>query len=379
MAYPIRQPPENPESSMNSYLSWNNAIARQFFRKENDGKVVYLYVTQSLIDEIGKELGRNDFIDSMKIGPVWTTRSGLCQKALQAMAGWKNKCFEFPPYIAYLGLFVLAAGHEGDFAIHAYYPRLRNLLGEDTETGTLPSFDRMNELWDDLEEWLNIDQAGKLGILRADIAGAWLHVGIPAAQTVLTEAEKERLHEVFSDVGLDRDYPPSDLELGRIVHAHSSGFRNRTIRALEDTESEYRSVLIERILEELDVWSDKEEDIDADHGSEIINRVRGILCLSKIDEISKTLKTELRCRFRGHVPKVISVKYKEKQFSSKELTCGYSTPFVDEQWSCLDPTEFDWEKAVYYLPGNMMNLRSVGMGHQYVFSPLEIASECQGS
>jgi hypothetical protein len=65
----------------------------------------------------------------------------------------------------------LAVGVEGDFAPHAYYPRLRTLLGEPSVVGAYPWFDRMLELWDDLERWASSDQAGRLGNFVASIAG----------------------------------------------------------------------------------------------------------------------------------------------------------------------------------------------------------------
>jgi hypothetical protein len=154
-----------------NYLEWNDEIAKQFFTPEMADKRIYLFVTTDLIEKIGERSGVHfeDFIHAVKDGPPWTTRSGLCQKALQACEGWRNRHHQFPSYIAYLALFVLAAGVEGDFAKHSYYPRLRTLLGEEPRSGQYPSYDRMVELWDDLEKWANEDQAGHLGIFRAYI------------------------------------------------------------------------------------------------------------------------------------------------------------------------------------------------------------------
>src|ERR1051325_2204847 len=164
------------------YLQWNDAIARHFFRPEEAGRTVYLYVTPDVIDEIGGAGSLGTFVDSCKEGPPWSSRTGVCQKALQSMEGWRDRRRDLPPYVAYLALFVLAAGHEGDFAANAYYPRLRTLLSEPPTIGTYPSFGRMLELWSDLEKWLNEERGGALGVLRTDIAGAWLHVGLPIAQ-----------------------------------------------------------------------------------------------------------------------------------------------------------------------------------------------------
>jgi hypothetical protein len=179
-----------------NYLNWNDRIASHFFRPEMAGRRVHLFVTEELISELGyPTAGVEDFIEAAKIGPQWVTRQGICQKALQSMHDWRNRDRAYPPYIGYLSLFVLAAGKEGDFAPNAYYPRLRTLLGEEPKHGQYPSFNQMVSLWDDLERWSNKDKAGELGIYYNSIAGNWFHVGIPIAQTLLTERLSEKLKQ----------------------------------------------------------------------------------------------------------------------------------------------------------------------------------------
>src|SRR5215211_7041218 len=129
------------------FQHWNDSIASHFFRPEMAGRRVFLFITEDVLLEISKDSnGVNDFIEAVKAGPPNITRQGLCQRALQIMQDWRSKHFSFPPYIAYLALFVLSAGKEGDFAPHAYYPRLRSLLGEEPIAGQYASFDRMVSL-----------------------------------------------------------------------------------------------------------------------------------------------------------------------------------------------------------------------------------------
>ena len=167
---------------MNQYLRWNNAIAEHFFNPDMAGRSVHLYVNSRLISELEGELGAiaGSFIDAVHEGPLWTTRQGICQRALQACQGWRARGLDYPPYIAYLGLFVLAGGTDGDFDPNAYYPRLRELLG-DPGGGMVPSFNRMQELWDDLETWSGLDRAGELGLFHARTIGGHVHVGYPLA------------------------------------------------------------------------------------------------------------------------------------------------------------------------------------------------------
>ena len=93
------------------YIDWNNLIAKHFFNETKAGKEALLYVNDELINSLGEpfKVGVDDFIESVKAGPGWTTRSGLCQKALQACEGWRRRGLEYPPYISYLTFFVLAA------------------------------------------------------------------------------------------------------------------------------------------------------------------------------------------------------------------------------------------------------------------------------
>ena len=176
------------------YLTWNDAIASRFFNPDRAGEPVYLFVTQEVLAEIGQQLGQSpdEFVAAVRAGPSDVTRSGHCQRALQVAGGWRDRGYAYPPYIAYLALFVLAAGHEGDFDPRDYYPRLWDLLGE-PRSGTPPSFDRMWELWQDLEEWSMHDRHEELGVFEARIVGGKDLIGFPLAQTVLTEAERRAL------------------------------------------------------------------------------------------------------------------------------------------------------------------------------------------
>ncbi|NIA11705.1 MAG: hypothetical protein GWP10_18780 [Nitrospiraceae bacterium] len=156
-----------------NYIEWNDLIARKFFNENMAGREVLLYVNEDTINQIGGEAGADveDFIQSVKVGPDWIYGKELCQKALQSYRGWRIKHLEYPPYIAYLALFVLAATRGGDYDPKAYYPRLRALLGEPDGSGTLLHFDSMAKLWKDLEKWSTEDKHEELGRFIARIRG----------------------------------------------------------------------------------------------------------------------------------------------------------------------------------------------------------------
>lgn len=133
------------------YLTWNDAIGAHFFNADKCGARVFLYVTEEVVNEIGAphDADLEDFLKAVKEGPPWNTRQGwgICQQALQAYKDWRSQGFEYPPYLCYLALFVLADTIivEG-FARYSYYPGLRKLLGETPASGGYPSFGQMYAL-----------------------------------------------------------------------------------------------------------------------------------------------------------------------------------------------------------------------------------------
>lgn len=285
------------------YLRWNDALAARFFNSESAGQPVYLFVTPDVVSEVGAQFreGFDHFIAAVREGPPGATRTGHCQRALQIAAGWRERNFPYPPYLAYLGLFVLAGGHEGDFDPRSYYPRLWELLGE-TEVGTPPSFDRMLELWDDLERWSVHDCHGDLGLFEARIVGGKIHIGLPLAQTVLTEAERRELPAIFAAARLEAGSLPSDRELRRALTLHGrSRLRPQTLHAIERGSGSFTGALFEIVSDEFLDW-----DGEATDGTGGPNAAPAItaglrVCLS-IDRVSGRGTATLRCRSMRDLP-----------------------------------------------------------------------------
>ncbi len=174
---------------------------------------VYLAVSRQLIEQLGGEEGDfKDFILALKSGPSWASGSmTVCDKALKAWNGWRERRLEFPPSIGYLSLFVIAVEEESpERGPLAYYYHLRKVLGEPAEVNRpYPRFDRMIELWDDLERWSRVDRNGDLGLFKYSFAGNHIHVGIPREQ-YLAAAVMSDLYRQCPHCGevkpLDRDF-----------------------------------------------------------------------------------------------------------------------------------------------------------------------------
>ncbi|GAI42171.1 unnamed protein product, partial [marine sediment metagenome] len=219
-----------------------------------------LYVNSEVIETLGEPYGAgvDDFIESVKKGPGWATKSRLCQRALQAYDHWRDRNLEYPPYVGYLVFFVLAAVTETDYASYSYYPGLRKLLGEPQDVGMPFRFDTMAYLWNDLEKWSREDKHEELGRFVAKIRGGWIHVGLPLSQTVLSENERKHLPNIFDNAGLDPTDPPSPEIVPKILSYYGQSIlENRTKNLLESTQAEddvLKRVLVELALDELEEW-----------------------------------------------------------------------------------------------------------------------------
>src|SRR5262249_28018094 len=132
----------------------------------------------------------------------------------------------------------------------------RELLG-DVQGSMYPGFDKMVHVWEDLEKWANEDNHGSLGLFTPTVAGGWVHVGIPLAQTLLTESERAALPSIFCASNLDpKDFPP-DGEIIRILATYGAHqLRRRTLNVLSEQSKhgEVISVLLGIIKEELARW-----------------------------------------------------------------------------------------------------------------------------
>jgi hypothetical protein len=341
------------------YLAWNNEIGKRYFNPERNGARVFLYVNTDIINEIGAthRVDLNDFKSAIKIGPPWVSRHGqsICQQALQALENWRTRELEFPPYLGYLAFFVLADTIDvNGFSRYSYYPGLRSLLGEEPSAGGFPSFDRMYQLWFDLEQWTNDDRKGELGVFRADILGKMEHVGLPKAQTALTDDEREKLPLLFAENGFDPFSPPSDIELASLLshetHHHLLPHTKQLLRSTRDDEQPFREMLVDIILEELQDW-DGSAASQAEFGGHERIFLGNLRLTMALDKTAGTARIGLRCRSNREYPEEgLSL---SGEGISGALYCledwqGWSTPFSESesQTQLFDASRLDWRHGI---------------------------------
>lgn len=341
-----------------SYLEWNNRLAKYFFNEEMAGREVLLYVDTKLINAIGTGLGDvNDFKQFVIIGPPWSTRDSICQKALQAYENWRKRDIDYPPYIAFLALFILAEDTEGEFHSHAYYPRLRMFLGETNGAGAPPSFDKMWELWMDLEKWSREDKNEELGRFTFRIRGGWVHVGLPLSQTILSHKERKTLQIIFNKAELDPTDIPAVDTIKRIMLRYGSQehlLEKRTLKLLEANDTEnmvLKNALLEFVLDELAEWDGTVPEIQHEDKEFLKEAKTGLRICLNIDKVSNRVKSYLRFKTNKSIPDT-GLNFQGSDYSGI-LTCfetkaNWSSSLKEQTTSQqLDASSIDWLKGFH--------------------------------
>ncbi|AOT71904.1 hypothetical protein [Geosporobacter ferrireducens] len=316
------------------YIEWNELIAQHFFNNSNAGREVVLYVTDELINELGKghRADVEDFIEAVKSGPSWAYEKELCLKANHALErSVRDYCRDkYPLYLAYLAFFVLAVDTEGDFSEIAYYPKLNTRLG-DFERKNAPSrFHLIEKLWYDLQEWSMKIKKEELGRFTIKPLGRWCHVGLPLSQTLLTSEERVKLSVFFAEYAFDSSSPPSSIILSNAI-CKSNIFKNRTKKLIESNKKEHkhlRNALLDFIQEELKEWNglscDDGEKFNSDRESWINNFLR--LCI-EIDNLAMIIKFTARFKAKYEFPE------EELQFVSKRNGVMWTCKESSRSWS----------------------------------------------
>ena len=221
------------------------------------GNEVYLHTTKELLRELGGAAnGVEDFVAAIKRCPASVQHGEMCAKALRIFFNWRKAAHDFPPYISYLALFALAAGHDGNWPRHAYYARLWDILGE-SKSGAPTKFRSMSTfLWRDLEVWTHNDKKGELGLFKWQSALEWEFVGLPIAQTIITDEERAVLPELFEKADLEPGAILSPEQLAAALAPFAEHrLRRRTGQLLSTSDSsDYRTALLEILQTELQDW-----------------------------------------------------------------------------------------------------------------------------
>ncbi len=252
-----------------------------------------------------------------------------------------------PPFLAYLCFFSYAAALDGDFAPHAYYPRLRTLLGEAPTAGAYANFERVRPLWDDLEEWSCVERRGELGMFVPRWYVKWKHVGLPMGQNLLAEEELRALPLIFAEAALDPTSPPPRAELQRVLLKHASLFRSRTTRLLRNLgadEETARDALLEAVSLELSEW----DGCGGIEGVDQLTKNGSLRLCCHLDSTANRAQFSYRCKVAVQLPEdgldLVETKHAgEKLFCDEESTGqGWSTELQRSNGVNFAASECDW-------------------------------------
>ena len=267
-------------SASDPYDLWNQALIEAFFPVGVDGKPVYLAVDGDELSEIASTVGvEPDEAEDSLAGAVQvrTMRGASLARFRRSADGWRDKA-EVPPYVATLGLFVLAASRMASDAARGiwandYYSQLNCLLGRDPAAESPPDFDSMYLLWKDLASWLDDDCAGERGRATIRTHVQFRHIGYPISQCVLRAVDRRRLPDFFRAVGLSPGRQVSGQRLRTLFRAWArpgSGI-SEAGRAMARADGAGAQEGVEEILlRELASWDGELRDARGRRRSEIL-------------------------------------------------------------------------------------------------------------
>ncbi len=168
---------QNNPLHVTGYKDWNKAISEYFYNPRFVDKPVYLQLDHDTLTQIGCQLGldsnqaRTSFTQAVR---SWLRRDGSQKDQFNNFfrnaRNWILKIHHLPqtppPFLAFLGLCVLAASEmsaDDEVSSANYYVPLNELLGYGRKRNQPKGFDQIEELWGKLQWWLDDVLKGKFG------------------------------------------------------------------------------------------------------------------------------------------------------------------------------------------------------------------------
>lgn len=249
------------------YLAWNTAICERYYPEGAQGRPAYLALDDDELLAIGAELGLSaeeaagGFVSAIKreeppMGGFWTPF--IVAKRQWSDSGPKG----YPPYVAALGLCVLAASRmardeRAGIAPNAYYPHLNQLIGRPVDSGRPPGFDVLSALWEDLEEWLERDCHGERGRSTIRTHRHFRHIGWPLSQCLLRASDRHRLPDFFRSAGLEPHLEIEHAQLWTLFKAWvhpGCGLTDQAVQTITGAGDQLAEAIVEIVARELESW-----------------------------------------------------------------------------------------------------------------------------
>lgn len=246
---------------MASYEEWNRALIDRFTKGLPQGSKIYLSVDEDLLESMALEFylaaannGTNDFLAAVRAKVViW---SG--QVNLDPLQG-RDPDSGLPRGAAFLGATVLAAcrmAEEEDIDQSNYFCRLKEVLDLDSASGRPPGMPPGSEepLWEEWNRWLiesEFQSSASQGNGKRD-----KYIGYPISQSLLRNADREKLIRLFYDKNWKRRWDARTLF--SYVRSQKSLLSKHLRNAFDEREdSQRREAIIEAIHEVYEQWQDE--------------------------------------------------------------------------------------------------------------------------
>lgn len=234
---------------MPSYDEWNEALATHFTAGQPDDTRIFMSVDTHLIDAVGRSLGvEANAVDDFKRAVRDEVVFG---DSLDVARLCRSPRYGTPNGVAFMAACVLAATQmqnleERGIRETNFFSHLRNVLGlpdvKGRPDGLTPSDDeRLWESWNRYLTLLGLHSTARRGL------GGREFVELPISQTLLREADKDRLVDLFSKLHLGADLDPASL-LNRLA---TEPLHSRVVEALAD---ERREATVEAIHDLYEDW-----------------------------------------------------------------------------------------------------------------------------
>lgn len=268
------------ENYKETYDQWNDAIASYFYNESQAGKPVYLQLDDDTLSEIAQNIGIPKEHRRVAFVAAVRHRARLNDEPFFrffSLKIWENNPQTPPPFIAFLGLCVLAAfdmerDPEKGVSAANYYDRLEDLLGVKRPK----RFDDVGELWERLNRWLDEDLRQAYGKATASYINR-RHVGYPISQALMRMVDRQKLPDFFLDCGLapgeewmSPDYFQGQLQ--QLVSKTTWPFSNRVRRIFESKDADAMTLVARVVFAEYGGWD----------GRSTEQILRGILPIQKI-------------------------------------------------------------------------------------------------
>ena len=205
-----------------TYLEWNNAIIKHYFKPENEEKEVMLYFSEAIIEEIGNNNFTcpddgyiNDFYKALSLGVAGISNENYINRILTLEQKYRNGCrgiaavnFEYPPYLSYILAFILpfTSGNKNEeFNMSNFHGYVKDFFEKKQLTKNYDKIIKnhltaIDDLWTRINEWLMNEMNFSIGFLEEiNPKSNKKFVGKFEYHILFRKEQEDRLSQVFDE------------------------------------------------------------------------------------------------------------------------------------------------------------------------------------